>query len=158
LKVLPFTTTLDPVHLQRFQQEARAAALLHHTHIVPIFAVGCERGTHFYAMQLIEGRNLAELVRPPRDGPRDGDRDNLVSTTHAEGPGPSDTAAPTQALAVLSSKRRSDSPEYFRTVARLGLQAAEALEHAHQMGVIHRDVKPANLLLDNRGNLWVTDF
>src|SRR5262249_29261285 len=47
---------------------------------------------------------------------------------------------------------------YFRTVARLGVQAAEALEHAHQMGVVHRDVKPANLLLDERGNLWVTDF
>ena len=37
-------------------------------------------------------------------------------------------------------------------------QAAEALEHAHQLGVVHRDVKPANLLVDGRGNLWVTDF
>jgi tetratricopeptide (TPR) repeat protein len=43
-------------------------------------------------------------------------------------------------------------------VARLGVQAAEALEHAHQLGVVHRDVKPANLLVDGRGNLWVTDF
>jgi tetratricopeptide (TPR) repeat protein len=43
-------------------------------------------------------------------------------------------------------------------VARLGVQAAEALEHAHQQGVIHRDIKPANLLVDMQGNLWVTDF
>src|SRR5205085_1929162 len=47
---------------------------------------------------------------------------------------------------------------YFRSVARLGVQAAEALEHAHQVGVLHRDVKPGNLLVDGRGNLWVTDF
>src|SRR5207248_8767927 len=47
---------------------------------------------------------------------------------------------------------------YFRRVAELGVQAAEALDHAHQMGIVHRDVKPANLMLDERGNLWVTDF
>jgi eukaryotic-like serine/threonine-protein kinase len=50
------------------------------------------------------------------------------------------------------------SRSYFRTVAYLGVQAAEALEHAHAMGVVHRDIKPDNLLVDVRGNLWVTDF
>jgi tetratricopeptide (TPR) repeat protein len=52
----------------------------------------------------------------------------------------------------------SDGPAYARSVARLGIQAAEALEHAHSRGVVHRDIKPANLLLDGCGNLWVTDF
>src|SRR5262249_51325282 len=47
---------------------------------------------------------------------------------------------------------------FFRTVAQLGLQAAEALEHAHQLGVVHRDIKPSNLLLDIRGQVWITDF
>ena len=62
LKVLPFAATMDPRHLQRFHNEARAAAGLHHTNIVPVFGVGCERGVHYYAMQFIEGRSLADLI------------------------------------------------------------------------------------------------
>jgi len=55
LKVLPFAATLNPRHLLRFKNEAQAAAQLHHTNIVPVYYVGCERGVHFYAMQLIDG-------------------------------------------------------------------------------------------------------
>ncbi len=72
LKVLPFAATFDPRHLQRFHNEARAAALLHHTNIVPVYAVGCERGVHFYAMQLIEGQSLATLIEQIRVGARGG--------------------------------------------------------------------------------------
>ena len=51
LKVLPFGGALDPRQLQRFRNEARAAASLHHEHIVPVHAVGSDRGVHYYAMQ-----------------------------------------------------------------------------------------------------------
>src|SRR5262249_26760683 len=52
--------------LQRFRHEAQAAGYLHHTNIVPVFAVGCERGVHFYAMQFIDGQSLATLIEDLR--------------------------------------------------------------------------------------------
>ena len=62
LKVLPFAATLDAKQLQRFKNEAQAAAHLQHQNIVPVHSVGCERGVHFYAMQFIEGQSLAQVI------------------------------------------------------------------------------------------------
>src|SRR5262249_4016105 len=66
-------------------------------------------------------------------------------------------AAPTPPNAVLSTESNGRR-DFWRTAARLGIEAAEALDHAHQQGVVHRDIKPANLLLDGPGHLWVVDF
>src|SRR5262245_16070329 len=66
LKILPFAATMDPRHLQRFHNEARAAASLHHEHIVPVYAVGCERSVHYYAMQFVEGQTLGEFIQKMR--------------------------------------------------------------------------------------------
>jgi tetratricopeptide (TPR) repeat protein len=191
LKVLPFASTLDAKQLQRFKNEAQAAAHLHHQNIVPVYATGCERGVHYYAMQYIEGQTLASLIKElrrlaesekagsapaPADptGPWVPPREHSVdlyptlppvSTPRGSEP-PAASAFPgrpslepdTGGLVAFSTERSNKSPAFFQTVARLGIQAAEALEHAHQMGVVHRDIKPANLLMDSRGNLWVTDF
>jgi hypothetical protein len=66
LKVLPFAAAMDARQLQRFKNEAQAAAQLQHTNIVPVYAVGCERGVHYYAMQYIEGHTLAAVIREGR--------------------------------------------------------------------------------------------
>jgi serine/threonine protein kinase len=150
LKVLPFAATLDPRQLQRFHNEARAAAGLHHTHIVPVYAVGCERGVHYYAMQFIDGRTLAEVIAQQRGGPP------------PEGPtGPEAGAVAPATTAPPAARATSAAPRdaaYFRQAAAWGIQAAEALDHAQGLGIVHRDVKPGNLLVDAAGRLWVTDF
>jgi hypothetical protein len=62
LKLLPMAAAMDSRQIQRFRVEAQAAACLHHPHIVPVHGVGCERGVHYYAMQLIDGRSLAAMI------------------------------------------------------------------------------------------------
>ncbi|MEO2034091.1 MAG: serine/threonine-protein kinase [Planctomycetaceae bacterium] len=64
----------------------------------------------------------------------------------------------TQTLAALSTQDATNKPGFFRTIAGLGIQAAEALEFAHQNGILHRDIKPSNLMLDAGGKLWIADF
>jgi eukaryotic-like serine/threonine-protein kinase len=135
LKVLPFAAVLDPKQLQRFKNEAMAAAHLRHRNIVPVYGVGVERGVHYYAMQYVEGQSLATAIRELKGG-----------------------GAGEGARTPISSHGSNREPAYIRMAASLGVQAAEALDHAHQLGIVHRDVKPGNLLVDQVGTLWVTDF
>jgi WD40 repeat protein/serine/threonine protein kinase len=131
LKILPACSSGDPRKLKRFQIEAQAAACLLHPHIVPVYLVGSEGDVHYYAMQFIEGQNLAELIAASR---RQGEAEP-ARTSRASGDRPSP-----------------------RVAALLGQQAAEALHFAHEQGVLHRDVKPSNLLVADSGWLWVGDF
>jgi serine/threonine protein kinase/Flp pilus assembly protein TadD len=62
LKVLPGNALLEPRQVQRFQREARAAARLHHTNIVPVFGVGAQDGLHYYVMQFIRGQGLDQVL------------------------------------------------------------------------------------------------
>jgi WD40 repeat protein/serine/threonine protein kinase len=186
LKVLPPHTLLQPRYLERFRREARAAARLHHTNIVPVFGIGEDQGVAYYAMQFIQGQGLDGVlheVRRLRDGPKPVPPPSDLSASLASGlltgafagaeavaasvaePSPDGQVAASPSEKAQSRTAASDSglsaqPEaqYQRSLARLGIQAAEALAYAHAQGTLHRDIKPANLLLDVHGTLWVTDF
>jgi serine/threonine protein kinase len=190
LKVLPFAAALDARQLQRFKNEAQAAAFLHHQNIVPVYAVGQERGVHYYAMQFIEGRTLSALIaerqRLTRGKAARAEPGSTQSAAAGADPSGQATAPHLPASApilvppledtpprgAVSTEGSAPDPAFFRTAARLGMQAAGALEHAHQRGVIHRDIKPANLMVEayaplspgGRGaggewaRLWIADF
>jgi serine/threonine protein kinase/tetratricopeptide (TPR) repeat protein len=151
LKLLPFVAILDSHQLKRFKMEAQIAACLHHANIVPVYSVGCERGVYYYAMQFIEGHSLASVIQELHQHgnvmkPGD-DRQEIPLTRGLSGSARS-----------LLSVGSTQSSEFVRSVTHVGIQAAEALQYAHDMGVIHRDIKPSNLLLDVHGHLWITDF
>jgi hypothetical protein len=162
LKVLSGGLGLTPKAVQRFRREAEAAARLHHTNIVPVYATGEEDGTHFYAMELIDGPSLDHVIRQLREAscrrqpggvspPADTSRSpELVATGPYVGE-PSSTQA-------LSTSALSSGGHYFDTVARMVAEVADALDYAHQNGVVHRDLKPSNLLLSPAGRLSLTDF
>jgi serine/threonine protein kinase len=167
LKVLPFSGPEDDRYLRRFQNEARAAASLQHPNIVPVYAVGRAGGVHYYAMRLIDGQTLEALIRalrergdvgrPPESGRPRPDELTVVQPLAAATPGPDQT--PTTAREQRATPACAPtSRAHFRRAAEIGAQVAEALEYAHQMGIVHRDVKPANLMVDASGHVWVTDF
>jgi serine/threonine protein kinase len=168
LKMLPFASALDARQLQRFHNEAQAAAHLHHQNIVPVYAVGCERSVHYYAMQFIEGRTVAAMIEELRQGaglPAETDRSPSPLQDSPSPLCPSPAASKPVAGSTLespaglhSTDHSTRSRSFFRTAVQLGVQAAQGLDHAHQLGIVHRDIKPGNLMVDVRGNLWITDF
>jgi serine/threonine protein kinase len=156
VKVLPRQLLLDPKHLARFHREAQTAARLHHTNIVPVFGVGEQDGFHYIVMQLIRGAGmdaiLARLRQPePAAGTTDSECDS--TTTSIKISREADAVRPVAGLAEGPT-----NPRYFRGIAAIGRQVADAIHYAHGHQTLHRDIKPANVLLDEQGVAWVTDF
>ncbi len=133
IKLLSLSAGLDSQQLTRFRNEAQAAGSLQHPHIVPVYSVGAERGLHYYAMQLIDGISMDGWIRQRRE-----QRESPPSGAARGG--------------------RDSFTDDWQRVVTWGIQIATALHNAHESGVVHRDVKPSNLMLDQQGKIWITDF
>jgi serine/threonine protein kinase len=145
LKVLPRFACQSPLAVQRFKAEALAAARLHHTNIVAIYAQGEHEGQFYYAMESIDGVSLDTVIHRQPD---------LLRPQSGGAPAPIAAPRGTPGLPVRLRWSRND----YRHIARLMSEVADALHFAHQRGVIHRDVKPHNLLVSRIPRLHLTDF
>lgn len=126
--------------IQRFHTEAEAAARLDHPHIVPIYEIGQYDGQHYFSMKLIEGGTLAAAL------PRSSRGDEAQSSTR-----PMAKATKRSELPHLGCYGAKEAAQLVSTVAR-------TVHYAHQRGILHRDLKPTNILLDEKSEPYVTDF
>ena len=202
LKVLPDNMSTDVTAVERFHREARSAAALHHTNIVPVFDVGSQDNVNYYAMQLIHGATLKKVIHEIKkikiNETKNFDGDEVEASIaksmldqaalKIDSPnvcengihnGSPDIAAPSadretvrvngvvtkadepsgsSTLGSLNPSSLSNRKTFYKSVAQVGFQVANALRYAHGNGIVHRDIKPSNLLIDLAGNVWVTDF
>lgn len=163
LKVLATNALEESKNLERFRREARAAAQLRHSSIVPVFGVGHASGFHYYVMDLIHGISVREWIHQRDSDPSTNPTiepvtvDERVEQT-AGGFELQNLNAIDQAQSSPTANELSRSTNYWRWVARHGAAICDALQYAHEQGVMHRDIKPANLLIDRDDQIWIADF
>ncbi len=163
LKVLPDFARHGRTAVQRFRAEAMAAACLNHTNVVPVYAQGEHDGHFYYAMKLIQGASLDRVIRShpewlssTRADQTESELSGHTALSHAAMPEPDEHEDKGRYERSVAEFNRS--PEDYRYLASLMAGVADGLAHAHDNGVIHRDIKPHNLLLGTDRRIHITDF
>jgi serine/threonine protein kinase len=118
---------------------------------VPIYSFGTHEGYAYYVMQYVEGVSLARIIQGL-------DRQEIVIFSDEIAGANLENKHAMALSPVVAANRKGLRRNGWRSFARIGLQVAKALTHAHEEGVLHNDIKPANLLVDATGRIWVTDF
>ena len=137
LKVLIPGAAAEPDAVERFRREATILARLgRHPNVVQVFDAGNQGAVHYIAMDYVNGPSLARLLAPP-SGCTAGDAERTLVRDHDS---------------------RSELLKNPAFATRFVAKTARALEHAHLHGVVHRDIKPGNILVDERNEPQVTDF
>lgn len=150
VKLLPWRISMVPHRQERFEREAQTIAKLRHANIVPIFRFGRHEDYAYYVMQYVESVNLGHIIGALSErqqvSPAQEIRDEVGDSEGNDSPAPK------------PADRKGLKQDSWKAFARIGLQVAQALRHAHRKGVLHNDVKPGNLLVDASGKVFVTDF
>lgn len=153
VKILPaILGAVRPDAAARFRREATLAARLKHSNIIGVYDYGEAEGTLYYAMELVEGRTLADLLREFRDagGLEHAFRTGLSTVQRAD-------RSPTPPT-LQAGNDRTPAQSYYRGAARWIADVAEGVQYAHEHGVLHRDLKPSNLIVGADGRLLIADF
>lgn len=159
LKVMAAGLLTTGESVSRFHREARAAAKLHHTNIVAIYAEGQEEQTCYYAMELIEGQTVDKIIRDLKNNPGKNPKAVLSSRYFINDSQTDSVSASGSSYSEKTSLSKTESSQsYFDSIARLVADVADALAYAHKNGIIHRDIKPSNLILGTDGRIKLMDF
>ena len=136
LKVLPTGLAMDSKAVARFVREAQVAAQLCHEHIVPVYGMGIEGQTPYYAMECVYGRTLHQVIKDLR---------NACCVREAEN--------------GSNDKHSSSLPDLDTclTFSMAFSGVADGLQHAHSKGIVHRDIKPSNLIFSDSGGDQFSD-
>ncbi len=158
LKLIRSGTRASEGELRRFRVEAEAAARLDHPGIVPIYEVGEHDGQAYLAMKFIDGESLAEMIEARGKRPSA----PYLQSSHEPATAPPHpvprAAGPPSIPPSLRDEAGPPGEVLGRDAARLIAQVARAVAHAHERGVLHRDIKPGNILIDASGVPHLTDF